>query len=261
MPFTFKEWITSSAENPKINGQWGPLHICVLIACIAIIIALSLIFRNKSDKAKRIVAIVLASIILFFELARRSINVYKAVSGGNTTVRGWLSLFLPRPWCAISCWTIILSMVVNKKFVYNIASIMSLLCALIFFAYPGVGFNNKYMLFENIYSITTHALLLISSIVFMTLGLAKFEYKNIWKEIIYFAGVLVYTFLEIYVLKIEGDPMYFMPGNTIQEILSIDYGWFLVGYILFIIFYFNLFYLIGDRKNVFKKKNKRLNNT
>lgn len=260
MPFTFMEWITSSAENPKINGQWGPLHICVLIACIAIIIALSLIFRKKTDKTKRIVAIVLASIILFFELTRRSINVYITVSGGNSTLRGWLGLFLPRPWCAISCWTIILSLVVNKKFVYNIASIMSLLCALIFFAYPGVGFNNKYMLFENVYSITTHSLLLISSIVFMTLGIAKFEYKTIWKEIIYFVGVLAYTFIEIYVLKIESDPMYFMPGNDVQEILSIGYSWYIVGYILFIIFYFNLFYLIGDRKNVFKKKDKQLKN-
>lgn len=255
---TFYEWITSTADNPSKAGQWGALHISVLVGCIAVIVALALIFRNKSDKAKRIVAIVLMSLILLFEITRRSVNVYKAVLDGNKEVDHWLYILIPRPWCAISCWTIILSVFVNKKFLYNIASTTSLLCAIIFFAYPGVGFNNVYMEFENVYSIGTHSLLLISSITFMCLGLTEFRYKNIWKEAIYLVGIFLYAFFEMFVLKIEDDPLYFMPGNDIQEIIGTSWGVFLVIYIAFILVYFNLFYLIGDRKTVFKKRNKKV---
>ena len=65
---TFYKWITSTMDNPSKPGQWGPLHISVLVGAIIAIVALALIFRKKSDKTKRIVAIVLASLILLFEI-------------------------------------------------------------------------------------------------------------------------------------------------------------------------------------------------
>ena len=255
---TFYKWITSTMDNPSKPGQWGPLHISVLVGAIAAIVALALIFRKKSDKTKRIVAIVLASLILLFEVTRRSVNIYKIVNGGDNSLDHWLYILIPRPWCAISCWTIILAAFVNKKFIYNIASTTSLLCAIIFFAYPGAGFNNVYMEFENVYSIGTHTLLLISSITFICLGLTEFRYKHIWKEAIYLVGIFLYAFFEMFVLKIEDDPLYFMPGNDIQEILGTSWGVYLVIYIVFILVYFNIFYLIGDRKTVFKKRNKKV---
>ena len=78
--------------------------------------------------------------------------------------------------------------------------------------------------------------------------------------IMFLAVILGYTFLEIFVLKIESDPMYFMPGNDITEILNIPYAGFLVLYILFMIIYINAFYLIDGRKNIFKKRKNNLEN-
>ena len=124
----------------------------------------------------------------------------------------------------------------------------------VFFAYPGVGFNNKYILFENLYSIATHSLAFCMSLLIITLGFAKFEIKNCWKEALCFLGLLCYVLLEIFVLKIEDDPMYFMPGNDIVEILNVGYGWFVFLYILVLLVYFACFYLIGDRKTIFRKK-------
>lgn len=248
---TFNEWIFSSYDNPPIKGQWGLLHILVLILCIAIIVAISLIFRNKSEKAKRIVLFILVGLIFVFEITRRVVNIIKA---DYFTFDSIMYIILPRPWCAIACWTLIISVFVNKKYFYNFASMTALLCALIFFAYPGVGFNNEYILFENLYSIATHSLLLITSIVLITLNFTKFEYKTIWKEVICYLVVLAYVFIEIYVLKVESDPMYFMSGNDVMEILGVSYGVYLVLYTVFSLVYFNLFYLIGDRKNVFKKR-------
>lgn len=244
---TFKEWLYSSYENPHINGQWGWLHITTLVLCIAIIVAIALLFKNKSQKSKRIVLFVIAGLILFFELARRVITLTQSSS---YTFNQILWILLPRPWCAISCWLFMISTLVNKKSLYNLVSITGLLCTLIFFAYPGVGFNNQYILFENLYSIVTHSLVLIGSITLITLKFAKFEYKTIWKELIGLALIFVYAFLEIYVLKIESDPLYFMPGNDIQEILGVSNGLYVALYALFIIVYWNIFYLIGDRKNV-----------
>ena len=248
---SFEEWIFSSYPNPPINGQWGLLHILTLVFCAIIIVALTLIFRNKSEKSKKIVLWVLVGLILIFELIRRSVNLIKADS---YPIDSLLETLLPRPWCAIACWTLIASVFVNKKFFYNFGSMTALLCAIIFFAYPGVGFNNEYILFENLYSIGTHSLLLITSILLMTLNFTKFEYKTIWKEALCYVGILIYAFIEIYLLKIEADPMYFMSGNEVMEILGVNYGVYLVIYIIFSLIYFNLFYLIGDRKNVFKRR-------
>lgn len=251
---TFYEWITSSySPNPSVNGQWGLLHILTLVACAGIILTLTFIFRKKSVPTKRIVIFSLVGLILLFELTRRCLNIYKTTDYSFHSI---LHIMLPRPWCAISCWALILSTFINKKFFYNIASITALLCAIIFFAYPGVGFNNKYILFENLYSIVTHALLLVTSITLITLNFTKFEYKTIWKELICYAVIFAYAFLEIFVLKIEGDPLYFMPEGDIQEILGVPYAVYLLLYISFIIIYTNIFYLIGDRKNVLKKRKK-----
>lgn len=260
---SFKEWffgengtINPGFENPSVNMQWKLPHILVLLACIATIIAVAFIFRKKNDKVRRIVLWVMVGLILLFEITRRVKNIIAMSIGNEITLDNMLYTLLPRPWCAISCWALIIAAIFNKKYLYNVSSIMALLCAVIFFAYPGAGFNNVLMEFENIYSITTHSLLLVTSISLITLKFTDFRYKNFWKELICFAVVFVYAFIEIWVLKIESDPMYFMPGGDIQDILSVGYAVYLILYILFVTIFVNAFYLINDRKNVFKKRKK-----
>ena len=69
-----------------------------------------------------------------------------------------------------------------------------------------------------------------------------------------FAGILVYALFEIFVLEIESDPMYFMPGNDIVEVLGVPYPVFLVLYILFVVVYFSMFYIISSALRKRKKK-------
>ncbi|MBR1985040.1 MAG: YwaF family protein [Clostridia bacterium] len=254
---TFKEWIFSTYPNPAIKGQWGVLHILTLIICAGLIIGITFLFKNKSEKDKKIVIGVFAGIILFFEIVVRVVNFLKLEVFTFDTI---VNVILPQPWCAISCWCVIFCLIVNKKFFYNWTSFSALLCSMIFFSYPGRGYNNQYILFTNLYSIITHALILITPILLITLKFTDFKFKTIWKELIFLFSVFCYAFLEIYVFKCEADPLYFMPNNDIQTVAGLSYPWFLVGYILFISFYISLFYLINDRKNVkefflkFKKK-------
>ncbi len=243
-----KDWIYSQYPNPSEQNQWGAMHITVLILCAVLIVVLALTLR-KNEKGSKITIYVLTGSILLFELARRIINATRPLFYGGE-VGDWLSwarLILPRPWCAISCWLLIASAIVNKKFMYNLSSMSALICAIIFFAYPSVGFNNKYMLFENVYSIATHSLLLITSISLITLRFADFRYIRGKKwtqtaliELIGIAVIFIYATVEI-VLKIEGDPLYFMPGNDVMEILGLAHPIYVVLYSAFLALYFNLF--------------------
>ena len=251
---TFLDWITSSYPNPDIDGQWGLWHILVLVLSIATIVTLALTVRNKSEKARNIAMYTLVGLILFFEITRRIINLCKNT---DHTLDSYLYILLPRPWCAISCWSLIAAAIFKKQFLFNFSSFTALLCAVIFFAYPGAGFNNQYFLFENIYSISTHALLLITSISLITLRFTNFTFKDIWKDLICLAIVFAYACLEIWVLKTSDDPLYFMPGNDVQDILGLPYGAFLPIYFVFMAIWVGSFYLINDRKTVksiFKKK-------
>ena len=260
---SFKEWffganpaINPGFSNPRIDGQWKLPHILVLLTCIATIVAIAFLFRRKSEKARKIVMWVMVGIILLFEITRRVKNLIAISISGGATLNDILYILLPRPWCAISCWGLIIAAIFRKKYLFNIASIMALLCAIIFFAYPSAGFNNTLMEFENIYSITTHAMLLVTSISLITLRFTDFKYKSMWKDLICLAVIFVYACLEIWVLRISSDPLYFMPiaGNEVMEILGVGGALYVIIYTLSLIVFINIFYLINDYKTVFRKR-------
>ncbi len=248
---SFKDWLFTNYPGATKVQPWGIMHILTLVGCIALIVVLALIFRKKDDRARRIVLWVLVGLILLFEIARRCINFAKMSDYNFTSI---MHLLLPRPWCAISCWALIISAIVNKKSFYNFACISSLLCAIIFFAYPGVGFKSPYLGFDDLYSIATHCLLLITSILLITLKFTDFKFKDFWKVAVLYGLTLAYSFLEIYVLKIENDPMYFMPGNDVQKIIGLNNQLYIIVYIAFTFIYFNLFPLIQWLNE--RKKNK-----
>ena len=259
---TLKEWffgengtINPGFNNPSVNMQWKLPHILVLLTCIATIIAIAFLFRKKSDKTRRIVLWVIAGLILLFEVTRRVKNIIAMSITDSITLDSMLYTLLPRPWCAIACWSIIIAAIFNKKYLYNVASFTALLCAIIYFAYPGAGFNNTLMEFENIYSIATHSLILIGSITLITLKFTDFRYKDFWKDLICLAVIFVYACIEIWILKISDNPLYFLPGdNDIQDIIGVGNRLYVVIYIAFVTLFINLFYIINDRKNVFKKR-------
>ena len=249
----FLDWLFSTYPNPHKNGEWGALHITVLTLSIAFIVISSILFKNKSKGGKYLTLCIMAGILIFFGLTRRVVGFIKMTDYSTHNV---LYTLLPRPGCAISCWLVVIAVLINKKFFYNFASIISILCGVIFFAYPGAGFLNEYILFENLYSIITHAVFFIMSFCFITYGFTDFKYNTIYKEGICFAILLVYTFLEIYLLKINSDPFYFMPGNEVMKILGMDYSLYLPLFLVFIVVYLNAYYLIPNYLVPMLKKSK-----
>ena len=255
---TFLQWYLwgDMINVPQRPGQWGVLHISVMLLCVASIVGFYFIVKYSKNK-ERAINIILYSLIgisLFFEVTQRIAYALKMYVYHHSDVAGcniwWL--LLPKPWCQISTWMLIMAVLTKKKFLYNYASISALLCSLIFFAYPGVGFNSENcVMYFDLYSISTHAILLTASITLITLKRTDFRYKGIWKVAICFALTVIYVLIQVYVLKIAQDPLYFMPGGDIQAgILGIPYGLYLFLYIALILIFFNAFYLINDRKNV-----------
>lgn len=245
------DWIFSryptETGGPTKAAAWGPLHIITLLLTIGIIIGLALLLRKKSMKVKKPIIIAFSACLLFFEIARRVINL---TNGNTITLDYALYVLVPRPWCAISVWCVILAPLVNKKFFYNVTAMCGIINCVIFFASPEVGFRPDYILFEDVYSIATHVLLFISSISIITLGFSEFKFyresyfNGFGKDLLMIVGIFVYAFIEIYLLKIEKDPLYFMENNGVQKVLGIEWGEYLVLYTVFLVVYFGCFYFI-----------------
>ena len=259
---TFRDWIFSiHPANDDYSGQWKFPHIFTLCLCIAIIFALTFLFRKKEERSRQTVVRILAACILFFELARRIINL---INGDAVDLHTTLYLLLPRPWCAISCWLLIIAAACNKKTFWNFGAINALLCSVIFFAYPSAGFNHKHILFENLYSIATHALLLITSICILTLNVGDFRYKRetfkdgFLKEIIMLVVVFAYGVVEL-LLDLSTDPLYFMPieGNEVKTILGLGSVEYVIVYTLFLCVWINAFYVIPILWNKYIRKDKK----
>lgn len=249
---SFIDWLFSNRpEGLELkNDPWGLLHIIVLLSCIGISILISVLFKDKKEKKKHLVLFIIAMVVLFFEISRRVINFTKGdfiLDDGSIDFKSIIYILLPRPWCAISCWVLISSIFIKKKFFYNFAAITLLLNAVIFFAYPSAGFKN-HIAFEEVYSIVTHSMLLIGSISMITLGFTDFRYKR-GNELFIFellAIIVVYIYATLLIVfDIEKDPLYFMPGNDIEKILNLPYIAYLILYIIFVFgIWFNSFYLI-----------------
>ena len=259
---SFSQWLFGNIENPEINGRWGLLHILTLVLCASCIVAFHFIVKKSANpvKARSRILCTLAGLIAFFEIMIRFVYFMKLYYFQHPSMNGTgpLWILIPKPWCAVSCWLLIACVFVKKPFFYNFASLSALLCAVIFFAYPGVGFNNEIIIFENLYSIVTHALLLTMSISLIVLKVTDFRYKHMGKLALCFVLTFAYGLVQIFWLKTQEDPMYFMPNGDIQaDILHISYGLYLFLYILLIVVYVNAFHLIGDWASVkalFKKR-------
>jgi len=252
---SFSQWLFGGIDNPFKAGQWGPLHIAVMLSCVMLILVFDFVTKHSQnqERTKKRILFSLVGAIAFFEIMIRFVQCVKLYHLHLPEMAGvtWLVIALPKPWCAISCWALIASVFVKKTFFYNFASLSALLCSVVFFVYPGVGFNNVHLLFENWYSILTHALLLTTSITLMTLRYTSFQYKSFWKVAVCIGLTFVYALMEVFALRVHADPLYFMPNGDIQaDILKLPYGIYLVAYIALIVIYINVPYLIEDRENV-----------
>lgn len=235
---SFKDWWTNenNPSLPKSEYMWGTRHIIMLCVAVLGAIILSILFYKKSEKAKRILMKIFASVLLFFEIATRIVNLIIAESYSFGSV---FKIIMPLHICSVAVWVLIIGIFFKNKFLLNFACIVGLLATFAFLLFPAVGINKTYISFTCLYSITSHTTGFIVAILLMTLKFVKFEFKDMWKVLICFALMFGWGALVDFVI-IPGEDYMYLRNDPLELNLSFPYH---LLYLAIILVYISLFYL------------------
>lgn len=236
---SFKDWWTNenNPSLPKSEYLYNTRHIIVLVITVLLCVALTLIFYKKSDRAKQNLFYVIGGIFLFFEILSRVVNLIIADSYAWQDV---LKIILPMHICSVMVWVIIVAIFARNKLLLNFGVIGGLFATVAFLAYPAVGLNRVYMSFTCFYSTFTHMLGFVTSIILMTLGMVKFEFKKIWQPYLCFAIMFAWGALLNFVIFPGSDYMY-MVNDPLELNVSFPYQ---IIYLAIIALYVFMFYFI-----------------
>lgn len=232
---------------PKSEYLYNARHIIVLVLTVALCIALTLIFKNKSQKAKQTLLYVFGGIFLFFEITSRIVDL---ATTNSLTFLKVLEIILPLHICSVMVWVIIIAIFTKKQFLFNFACIGGLIATLAFLLYPAVGLNRVYMSFTCLYSTISHMLGFICCILLMTLGVAKFEPKKIWQPIVCFVVMFCWGAIANFLIFPGADYMY-MINDPLELNLNFPYQ---ILYAIILLAYTSMFYLIYWLKEKIKQK-------
>lgn len=244
---TFIDWLKNE-NNPKLDQSiylFGARHITLLIFTVFFCILFTYLFKNKGEKAKDTLFTVFASILLFFEITSRIINL---IFLDSYTLENIVHILLPMHICSVVVWVIIIGIYSKNKLLLNYGTICGLLATLAFLLYPAVGINQKYMAFTNIYSTVSHMLGFIIAITMLTLKRITFELKKVWQPYLCFTIMFSYGALLNFVIFPGSDYMY-MRNDPLS--LNINFPYQILYLIIIAIYTFSFYIpvLIQTKKN------------
>ena len=248
---TFRDFWTNenNPSLPKSEYLYNLRHIIVLIITAVLAITLSIIFRKKSERTKNTLFYILGSVFVFFETSTRIINLIIAKSYSLLSV---LEIILPMHICSVMVWCLIFAIFLKKQFLINYSVIGGFIATLAFLLYPAVGLNKVYMTFTCIYSTVSHSIGFVTSILLMTLGKAKFEFKNIWQSYLCLIIMFIWGAILNFIIFPGADYMY-MINDPLELNLSFPYQYL---YSALLIAYTSIFYIIYTIIQKCKRKTK-----
>ena len=252
---SFSDFWTNN-NNPALSKSeylYNTRHIIVLVLTALACVAFSLIFYKKSDKAKQILFYVFGSILLFFEIASRLVNI---IIENDLSFMRFLEIMLPMHICSVMVWVFIVGIFSKKQVLLNYGVIGGILATIAFLLYPAVGLNRVYMSFTCIYSTFSHMLGFITCILLMTLKQVKFEFKKIWQPFLCFALMFAWGAICNFLIFPGSDYMY-MVNDPLELGLSFPYQILYAGIIAV---YTCIFYVVNTIiRKVKNKKEKQIN--
>ena len=239
---SFKDWWTNE-NNPKLPKSeylYNARHIIVLVITVLLCVALTLLFYKRSEKAKRILFYVLGAIFLFFEILSRIVNLCVT---NNYSWQHILEILLPMHICSVMVWVLIIGVFTRTQFLFNFGAIGGLLATLAFLLYPAVGLNREYMSFTCIYSTFSHMLGFVTSVILMTLGVAKFEMKKIWQPYVCFAVMFTWgAFIDFVLLPGTKENYMYIMQDPLELNLPFPYQ---ILYVAILAVYVFIFYFVS----------------
>lgn len=247
---TFNDFWTNN-NNPKLEKSeylYNYRHILVLFLVLSLCIFFSIIFKKKSEKSKDILLKILASILLFFEITSRIVNL---IIAEEYTVESVLKILLPMHICSVIVWTFIITIFFKIKNLYSFTVICGLLATGGFLLYPAVGLDRVYMTFTQLYSTISHSIGFVCGILMITLGYVKFNFKKIWQPFLSFAVMFLWGALLDFII-FPGENYMYLRVDPLE--LSLPFPYYFL-YIAMLTAYISLYYIISLVIN--KIKNKR----
>ncbi len=249
MSFTDFWTNNNNPELPKSEYLYGTRHIIVLVLTALLCIGFTLIFYKKSQRAKSILFNIFASILLFFEIASRVVNL---IIEQSYTLENIAKILLPMHMCSVMVWVFIIAIFSKNNMLLRFGVIGGLLATLAFLLFPAVGLNRTYMSFTCIYSTFSHMLGFITVVLLMTLRQVRFEFKKIWQPILCFVVMFAWGALLNWVIFPGSDYMY-MRNDPLELGLPFPYQILYAGIILVYITIFYLTNFIIDKVRQRKK--------
>ncbi|MEG1751822.1 MAG: YwaF family protein [Clostridia bacterium] len=251
---SFLDWISgkNNPSIPKSEYLYGTRHIIVLLTVLALVVVLSIILKNKSDKTKNIFFKVCVSIFLAFEILSR---VFNLIFTDDYSLEHIVKIILPLHFCSVMVWIIIIALLTNNKPFINYAVIGGLLATTAYLLFPAVGLNKTFLSFDALYSICSHSLGWVVCILLITTGYAKFDFKKIWQPYAITVAIIGYAALFNFVIFPGSDYMY-MRENPLSFNSAIPYQ---IIFLAVIAIYILMFYLISFGVKKCKKTNKKSN--
>lgn len=244
---TFKDFWTNE-NNPELSGYlYGTRHIILLVVTLILSVALTFVFRKKSQRVKQIVAYCFGGVFLFLEILSRVVNL---IITTNYSLENIFKILLPMHICSVMVWVLAFAVFSKKQVLYNYSVLGGLLATLAFLLYPAVGINRTYMSFTCLYSTVSHMLGFVFSVLLLTLGFAKFELKKIWQPILCFTLMFIWGAIVNFVIFPGSDYMY-----MINDPLELNLGFpYQILYVALILIYILCFHLGYELKQKLKKR-------
>lgn len=229
-------------------------HIITLILVALTAITLSIAFR-KNKKMQKITLHVAVGTMLFFEIASRIITIIKL---NSYTFENLYKALMPCHFCSIVVVTLLVAFYTKYQPLLNASVVAGFLATIVFLLYPSVGFNTNIITFSQTYSIVSHSLGFILSVLLVVYKKVDFSINKIHHTIIYFAGAILYMlFLNIILFKGSNY------GYFVENELGLDVSIHVYRLVLLLIISFEIAccYLPPlIKKTIKKKKNKQLEN-
>ena len=246
---TFHDWWTNENNPtlPRSEYLFGTRHIIIILVAVLLAITLSVIFYKKSERAKWILLRIIASILLFFEILSRVVNL---IIANSYTVESVCKIILPMHICSVAVWVLIIAVFSKNKLLLNFASIVGLIATISFLTFPAAGINRTYISFTCLYSIVSHMLGFVASILLLTLKLTSYEFKDFWKTFLCFVLMFAWGVLLDFVIFPGSDYMY-LRNDPLELNLGFPYQ---ILYAVLLTIYILLVYWLSAIIKKFKSK-------
>lgn len=235
----------------EVSYMFNLNHIYLLLFVAASVIALILIFKNRSKKTQDIMLVTVAILMIVLELSRfiwKTANHFN--NGGAIDNWNWAWNFSFQL-CTIMTWFVSISILIGvfakkekwNKFSYSTMVGIALISGILTFLYPDLVDGSYSILhFRNAQTIIDHTLLIFIPLFLIFAKRVKIELKNIWMPV---AGLFGSAAIAMTMSLItDNNFMFMLKAGLLEDIgVKLPFPWHLLP--LGALFFFFQFLIFG----------------